>query len=122
MVEFLSANELEALRDTVAGLLPDTATIYSPTTTTDDSGRWVESYAASATALCRLDPYQRQDSRGMVGDAERQRTWYRLTLPYNADVSSGSRIQIDGLDYEIVQAHDQHSARIVTRLIIARIG
>lgn len=119
----LNTNELAALRTDILATLPDTCTIQRASITTNSAGHSAQTWAASSSGVaCRIDPYQRQDSTGMVGQQEKQRAWYRLTVPYDTDLQDGDRIIYSSDTYEVIQLHDDHSLRAVRRAVIAKLG
>lgn len=121
-MSLLTSDELAQLRTDLAALLPDTCIILSSTYTPDGVGGQTQTWGtAAASAACRVDPYQRQDSAGIVAEREAARTWYRLTVEYNAALAYDCRVVFDGDTYEVVQLYDDHSLRAVRRATIAKI-
>lgn len=120
----LNANELAALRTDILATLPDTCTIQRASITTNSAGHSAQTWAASSSGVaCRIDPIPRtQGDNGMVGQQEKQRAWYRLTVPYDTDLQDGDRIIYSSDTYEVLQLHDDHSLRAVRRAVIAKIG
>lgn len=118
----LTTRELSDLRADVLETLISTCTVQR-VTTTNNKGKVSETWTAVETDIvCRVDPYQRQDSAGVVADQEQGRAWFRLTLPWDADIGDGDRVIYGGETYELVQLHATHSGHIVTRAIIAKLG
>lgn len=117
----LTASEITQLRSDIMITLIDTCTVMSVTRATDDAGNVSESYTDAGMVPCRLDPIKQKDGDGMVAAAERATIYYQLTLTWDAAVVHGQRIVHGGRTYEIIQMHDDQSARIVKRAVVAYI-
>lgn len=119
-MSMLSGDELSDIRAEVESIfLPGTATILTPTSTVDIYGGVNETWGTADTVACRIDPFNRQDSSGVVADQEKGRTWYQLTVPSSATIADGDRVVIDSATYDVVQLHDLHNNRFVTRAILS---
>lgn len=119
----LTSLELTQARSDVLVTLTDTCTIQRATEATDTYGHTAKTWATAVSgALCRFDPFARQDSAGQVAMQEQGRAWYRLTLAWDTDLRDGDRVVYDGDTYEVLQLHDDHSARIVRRAAVAKVG
>lgn len=118
----ISPNELAQLRRDVAALLPDTCVIEAATSSTSDEGYVGETWTTVGTFACRLDPANRQSLTDMmIAQREAGTVYYVLTLPYDAPAAMGNRVVKNGLKYEILQVHGDHSLRASKRLIVALI-
>lgn len=121
MVDFLSDAELDALRDDMLGLLPDTCRIERPTYT-NTKGKLTETWGtAVASANCRVDPI-RQNVPSIVGNQEQGGARWQLTLEWDADILDGDRIVFNSKIYQVEQLHEDHSKRAVRRAILIRRG
>lgn len=119
----LTSRELDQARADVLETLTDTCTIQRATESTDAYGHTAKTWTAAASgAACRMDPFQRTDPTGQIAMQEQGRAWYRLTLEWDADLRDGDRIAYADDIYEVTQLHDDHSARIVRRAIVAKVG
>jgi len=120
----LTSRELAQARSDVLTTLTDTCTIQRAGEVTDSYGHTAKTWAtATSGAPCRFDPFERrQDSSGQVAMQEQGRAWYRLTLAWDADLRDGDRVVYGGDIYEVLQLHDDHSARIVRRAALAKVG
>lgn len=119
---FLSDAQLARMRADVARMLPGTATIDAFVTTQNSAGEWSESWTpvTGGTVACRFDPALARDIE-MAGGAEAFKSYYQVTLPWDAPISIGNRISFGGVDYEIRQLSNVHSWRVSTRAIVAKV-
>lgn len=119
----LSDDELSNIRADVESLLmPDTATILTPTTAVDAYGGITETWGTADTVACRIDPFNRQDSKGVLVDQENSKSWYQFTCPSSATLTDGDRVVIGSATYDVIQMHDQHSERFVTRALLSLVS
>ncbi|MCC6614218.1 MAG: head-tail adaptor protein [Anaerolineae bacterium] len=120
----LSSSELAQLRADLEELLPDTCTIQADGGSVDSAGHVTPSWSNTATGVaCRLDPFTvRSDSRGVIAQQERTRTYYTLTLPYNTTIEYGNRVIFGSLTLEIVQLFTTHSLHGVVRALVAEMS
>lgn len=97
----LRAGQLSMIRAAVLRALPGTA-IIQDVTITNTKGVVSETWAAVAngTVACRLDPMQLQGAE-LAGAAETLQFDYRLILPYDAPITTTSRVVIDSTTYEV---------------------
>lgn len=108
------------LRATAADYLEDTCGIVEHVRTWDAAGGWTESYQTIATYACRLDPtiyYRTEQAFGQ----ETTVVNYILSVPYDAVISHDHRILIRGKYYDVVRAHDNHTNRLVKRLLVSEV-
>ena len=118
----LNASELDQLRRDALAALPDTCAVLRPTTSTDTDGDSAATWGTAAANLaCRLDPFRWRDFGGLVAAREANRTYYVLTLPFDADVRDGDRVVVGGAPLEVMQLFDLHTERVVLRAYVARI-
>lgn len=119
----LTLRELAQARSDVLTTLTDTCTIQRAVEVTDNYGHTAKTWATAASgSLCRFDPFARQDGSGQVAMQEQGRAWYQLTLAWDTDLRDGDRVAYGGDTYEVLQLHDDHSARIVRRAVLAKVG
>lgn len=119
MSGFLTDAELDALRDDIYELLPSTAIIQRGSAGTGLYGVHDPTWNAVGTVVCRLDSVSRQDSEGIIADAEVGKTYYQLSIPYNADLRDGDRLSISSKVYECLQVFRGQSAHAVRRAVLA---
>ena len=114
----LTPDELAALRDDMAALMPETCVISRATETTDSAGFVTRTHAPVGTAICRLDPAGRVGTRDVIALRETLAMYRQLTVPHVTDIRAGDRVTVAGRDYEIIQLDDDHSLRAVRRATI----
>lgn len=115
---------LDAMRAQVALLLPGTAILYSMTAGTSDPYGGTATYTpvSGGTVSCRVDPLGQNASSELDYNLSRETVtvMYRCTLPHDAPVDAGQRVEIDSVNYEIVQLSVDHSWNVSKRIIITR--
>ena len=116
---FLSDDELSKMREDLGYLLPGTAIISRPTAGTGLYGPLDPTWNATGTVDCRLDSISRTALTGMIADAEVGRTYYQLSLPYNADLRDGDSVSVASKTYECLQVFRGQSANAVRRALLA---
>jgi head-tail adaptor len=119
MTGFLTDAELAALRDDVYQLLPGTAIIQRASAGTGLYGGHDPTWSNVGTVVCRVDSISRDDSAGIIADAEVGKTYYQLSIPYNADLRDGDRLSISSKTYECLQIFRGQSASGVRRAVLA---
>lgn len=122
-MSWLTDDQLAAMRDDVANLLPGTAIISSMTAVADGAGGWAETWAAvsGGTVACRLDPVTGRSGIVTVPGREGLIVQYQLTVPYDAPIAVNRRVTVGGDTFEIVQLSDDHSWRVSRRALLSRI-
>lgn len=88
---------LTCIRRTVNRFLPGTALIEAFTAQNDGAGGFTETWTpvTNGTVACRIDPVSIQQVE-TIAASEGLRVQYNVTLPYDAPVSEGNRLQIGG--------------------------
>jgi hypothetical protein len=116
---FLSDDELAKIREDFAELMPGTAIISRSTAGTGSLyAPHNKTWAAVGTVICRVDNLNRQDTAAMIADAKVGSTFYKLTIPYDADLRDGDKISVDSRNYECLQIQREQSANAVRRAIL----
>jgi hypothetical protein len=120
---FLTGTELAAMRGDVLDMLPGTAIIQSAANSSDGAGGWTETWTAvtGGTVACRIDPFKRLGNIETAGSEEALNYSYQLTLPYNAPIEPGNRVQINGTAYEVRSLFNEHDWNVSKRAQITRI-
>lgn len=121
-MSFLTDAELTQLRADMLDLLPSTCTIKRRTITNDKGHPSEALTTVASNVACRIDPYKRTDSAGIVAMQEAGVTWWQLSVPYDTDLADKDVIEFDSDTYRLIQLYDDHSARAVRRGLLARKG
>jgi head-tail adaptor len=122
---YLSDAQLTIMRGQVARTLPGTAIIQSVVNASDGMGGWSETWTAvtGGTVSCRIDPLSASmsASNNMLAGAEGFKLAYQLTVPYNAPLSVGNRVNVGGTVYEVRELANTHSWNVSIRAMLARV-
>ena len=127
MSPMLTAGELSQLRSDVDELLPDTCIIRRYTLAAPDARGFSDpSHVAVGTIVCRVDPFNKQRDSNLLGTdfgsfRIASRSWYMLTLKHDADIEDADNIDFNSKIYEVLRVFDDHSNRIVKRVLIVRL-
>jgi head-tail adaptor len=93
--------QIITMRAELEKLLPDPCIILTAgSATPNGAGEVSETWTASGTVNCRLDPIKGRTA--IAGGAVDPYQRMQLTLPYNAGVTTANRVQIGGVDYNVV--------------------
>ena len=84
----------------LAHLLSQTATRLRPTVNTDAAGAQVEAGTTAAAYACRLE--RRSTSTGDVAGGTVETGSWVLYLAPDADVKASDRVEVDGVEYEVI--------------------
>ena len=123
MTTLLTDGELTQLRADVLGVLVQTVAIWRASETVSAAGDAVKSFALSTSVAGRLDPMTRKSATSyMIGDQEKGRAYYQVTLVYNADLNDGDRVVVDGVTYDVLQIHEGVAAMAVLRALVVKRG
>jgi len=117
----MTDDELTDLRADVVELMPDTCVIKRLTETVDDGFVDTETLAAAGTVICRIDPIELREQTEMIGRQEANITFFKFTVPHDADVRGGDVIELSGDEYQVSQVHDDHSLRAFRRVVTSRV-
>jgi len=102
MSNTLTAAEIEWMRAEIEDVvMADSCNILTITYTSDGQGGLVESWGtATSGVLCRIAPMQNREM--LSGDAMQPFRRFKVTLPHGTDVSEVSRLEISGVQYNIL--------------------
>jgi SPP1 family predicted phage head-tail adaptor len=114
MMNPIDAAELAALRAELATLLPDTCVISAGSLTPDNMGEVATTWTPAGTVACRIDPIKAGEQ--VEGGAVQPYSRMRVTLPYNAAVTSASRLTIGGVNYAVISILSGNSWALDKRL------
>jgi len=115
-------DNLSSMRADIAGLLPETCVLFSPTFSNDGSGGISSGYTNAGTVACRRDPLPKKGALELMAMAERLMIEYQLTLPYGTTIDAHWRVQfIDGM-FELRQLTNQGGYALDIRAYIGRVN
>lgn len=101
----LSDSDLTAMRETAEASLAGTAVIQTLTRTSDSGGGFTEGWASAGTVDCRIAPI-RGDERE-IGERISPDADYVITLPWDAAVTTDSRIVSNGGTFNVEAIRDR---------------
>lgn len=116
---FNDDDDITRMRSDVANLMPGTAYILRETPGAGLYGGHTGSVGTAGTVSIRLDRLSRQDSSGVIADAEVGRTYYQATFPHNADLRDGDDLSVDSVTFNVIQVTHAQSKDIFTRAVVA---
>jgi SPP1 family predicted phage head-tail adaptor len=117
----MTSAELAGLRtDLVAYTLPDTCVIQSMSQVSDGAGGMVQTWAAAGTVPCRLD--NKSGTRKPVATSLESFSEWVLTVPWNAPLSTNSRVTTGGHTYTVKAVSDDGSWSACIRAHVERSG
>lgn len=118
----LSSRELTEARADVLETLTDTCEIQRATEAVSSAGDVSQTWATvNDAALCRIDPETRRDNDGVIAGREATRARFQATFEWDEDIREGDRVVFGSDTLELIELHSIHSARIVTRAVLAKI-
>lgn len=117
----LTAEELAAMREGIAELLPDTGAILSLTQVSDGMGGLTDTWGtATASVAYRLDA-QRGDEQTAAASTRPYHT-YVLTLAHDATITTAHRFQdTDGHRYNVTSVDDPKSWAACIRAYVEKV-
>ena len=122
--QIVSDKLLSKIRKLNLRIMPDTATVYSPTSTSDGRGGWTTTWTAGSSYSCRFRPasqHDRHDRQQLAGGQAISDPMFVAVLPYNAELSEDARLQIDEIDYEIVGWLGNQTYKVGTRVALREV-
>lgn len=115
----LTADELEWMRETAGEALPSTCIVMGTAWVSDGMGGGTVTWNAVGTVACRLEA-QSGDER-VSGDRKTVFARYRLTMPYDTEVTEQDKVQVDGVTYRVLFVDTGKSWPVVKRLDVERV-
>ena len=115
----MTDRELDGMRKAVDDLLPSTCYILTATLTANGAGEFTQAWGTADVQACRLDPIRgyEQQSGGAVSAFQR----YMLTLPHDAALTAGSRVRVNGVDYNVLGVTPGDNWKLNTRAEVEKI-
>lgn len=119
----LSADELEAMRETLVDSLPDLCTIKALSTARDDQGGTTKTWANTATNVpCRLAPADTQPQEGPIAERLGLSLAWMLTLPAEQVITPANRVAIGSRTFEVVAPLAPRSDEICCRVLVKEVS
>lgn len=124
MAILLTDAELTALRLDMGGLLVQSVAIQRASETVNSAGDAVPTWSTSSTVDGRVDPMKSgsAQARYMIGDQEKGKAMYQLTVAHDADLRDGDRVVVDGATYQVLQMHSGNALAAVKRALVSKQG
>lgn len=117
----LNNTDLTALRALQNRLLTGTCTLWRNTPTISASGGQTDSWTVVATLPCRLAPERDRRLQQIIGEKPVLEVYYRLTLPHDADLRAGDRLECAGAWYQVVALWEAHTLKTAIRAVVSRV-
>lgn len=117
----LNHTELQRLRAAHTATLTDSCTVRRKVKVTTAFGGAADTWQVIATYACRVMPERDRRLAEVSAERELMTVYYRLTVPYDADLRADDEILCGGQPYQVVALWDTHTFRTARRAIIARI-
>ncbi len=116
----LTATELASMRTTAGSALPDSAVIQSQAWSSDGGGGGSQTWTAGGTVACRLAPIATAgQDEGETGERIAADAQFVITLPFDAGVTTNSRIITNGGTFNVESIRDR-SYELTTRVEVVK--
>lgn len=118
----ISEAELNRLRAAHRAMLTGSCTIQHKSKAANSMGGADDTWQSELfTTPCRLMPQQATRQGELVGEREVLTSYYRLTVPYDADLRPDDRVLFDGDTYQVIALWDDHNLRTARRALLAKV-
>ena len=119
----LSSQMQAFMRRQVATYLNDICAIKRLQDSRDELGGSSETYTTVYSMLaCRILPQSDRGRNFIVGEGEKGRSYFRLTVSCDVDIQDGDRAELRGRDYEVQQIEDIESDAVFKSVRLMRLG
>lgn len=98
----LSPADLQDISDALAPARPDVCLIRRRSGAVDAGGALQQVWTTHATVACRVDAAVRLPQETLFGGRVTPAVPYTVALPYGTDIRADDRIQVHGIDMEVV--------------------
>jgi len=102
--------------------LTQTCVIRRITSVTDDGYGQPQETTSDTSSACFLSRDRRAPAEAGVTGADIGKTYYMLTLPYDADIEESDSVIVDGLAYEVSQVETEHGNGVLKQARIVKAG
>lgn len=109
----MSGRDIAKMRDEQDKYMPDVVYVQSLNRTSDGAGGWTTSWQTVAVTKGRIAPVTGDEA--IVGGKVQKKQVYMITVPANVEITEGYRLQIGGIQYEILSILNS-SQKTATRL------
>lgn len=117
----LNNSDLSYMRDTLEQIMPDTCVILTATNTSDGQGGYATTWGtATANLRCRIDPGRKEMYERVTGAVLQPFSWWQLTLPWDAVITTESRVVVNGDTYNVVNHDDNKSWQGTIRVALMK--
>lgn len=116
----MTSSDLEKIRAEQNKLMPDTVYVQCLTRTSDNAGGFTEVWQTTATVKGRIVCSERQAGETVKGGEVKTYGEYIVTLPYNTNLRQDDRLQINGVQYEVI-AILERSEKTALRVIVSKV-
>lgn len=117
----LTTRQLSQLRAQQIRLMPQSCTIYRPSTPGNDGyGSATETTTAGTVYACRLSPASKENGLAEIAERLTLEKMYVLTLPWNADVLKSDYLKIGAVDYEIIVMLNDAETFLTARRVVVK--
>jgi len=116
----LGSADLSWMRDTLEQLMPDTCVILTATNASDGQGGWTTTWGTVSSVRCRIDPGRKEMYERVTGAKLAPYSWWQLTLPWDATVTTESRVVVNGDTYNVVNHDDNKSWQATVRVALMK--
>lgn len=113
----LTTDDLAGMRATAGAALPDSCVIQTQAWVSDGGGGGTTTWTAAGTVDCRIAPLN--GSERDTGDRISSHAEYVVTLPFDASVSTDSRLVINGDTFNVAAIRDR-SWNVSTRVEVVK--
>ncbi|MFP4323988.1 MAG: DUF6093 family protein [Anaerolineales bacterium] len=116
----MKAPDLSRLRAAHTASLTARCDIRRKTPATNDAGGPADTWSVVAAEVpCRLMPERSRRVIEAAGGRESGFNYYRLSLPWDADIRPDDEVHIEGRTYQVVSLWDAHTLRTARRAVLA---
>jgi len=118
----LTSKDLSNARSDVAETMFETAYITRSSNVIGTAGDWVQTFGTVGTVTARIDPLKAMEQSPFYAEQEAGKALYQLTVPYDTSIQVTDVVEVNSISVNVLQVHDEHSDRIVTRAVCAKVG
>jgi len=114
----MSAYQLQQIRANQVRAMPSTCHVWRPSLTLEATGGWRTTWLMVGVYPCRLTPENTRRALETVGEKQAEGSFFRLSLPYDADLRPHDRADVDGASYHVLILWAQGTPHLTTRALV----